>query len=75
KEAPEPAQPQEQAIAQPKPYCGAADIVRALSAIRADKADSEAVREACGWATLSDLLGFGEYTDKQPYFQSAQSEL
>jgi hypothetical protein len=69
------ARPQEHAIAQPKPYCGAADIVRALSAIRADKANPEAVREACGWATLSDLLGFGEHTDRRPYLNSAQPQL
>jgi hypothetical protein len=73
--SPERAQLQEQLTTQLKPYRGAADIVRALSAIRADRTDPEAVREACGWATLSDLLGFGEYADKQPYFNSAQSQL
>jgi hypothetical protein len=72
---PERTQLQEQVIAQQKPYCGATDIVRALSAIRADRADPDVVREACGWATLSDLLGFGEPTDKRSYLNSAQPQL
>ncbi|MBA7481434.1 hypothetical protein ES707_16906 [subsurface metagenome] len=53
------ADPQRVTIQQ-KPYYSANDIVRALSAIRGEKVAPKQLREAYGWATLADLLGFAD---------------